>query len=122
MKLQRHRIATIVCLFGLWLQMMAPAFALSMQNHALDPLSVICHSGSASDQDHRKAPAHHTPACEHCLLCHAVSGGLVPDVKPVFTHLDYPVSSPHRWATTEALAPPTDIWRHAEPRGPPTLV
>ena len=122
--MDRHRrLATLVCMLSLWLQMMAPALASSMPRHAPDPFSVICHAASAGGQDHRKAPVPpHAPACDHCLLCHAVAGGMPPDGRPVFTRLDHPVSSPLRWVVDQTVVPANDVSRHAKPRGPPSLV
>ena len=101
---------------------MAPALALSMPRHAPDPLAVICHGASAEQPDHREVPVPHAPACDHCLLCHAVAGGLPPNSRPVFTLFDYPVSSPLRWVAARTTVPTTDLSRSAQPRGPPILV
>lgn len=121
--MNRHRrLATLVCLLSLWLQMLAPALALSMQRHGPDPFSVICHSASAGEQDHRKSPVPHAPACDHCLVCHAMTVGMPSDGRPVFTRLDYPVSSPLRWTAAATFVPSNDTSRHPKPRGPPSLV
>lgn len=100
--------------------MLAPAMAFGMHHPTVDPLSVICHAGGGSSQ--KPAPTHHhAPTCDHCLLCHAVAGGLPPDGRPVFTRLDHPVASPLRWRHQDPLVVLPAVGRDAQPRGPPIL-
>jgi hypothetical protein len=101
---------------GLWAAV-APFAAAS----AVDPFTVICHSGTSAPAE--QAPAHGplTPAhaCDHCNLCSAATPPLVPDTALVVRF------EPER--ALEVLRP-VDIARHddvaAKPnlaRGPPAF-
>ncbi len=115
-----HRFGIIgICLFALaiWAQLLAPAAAERMQA-APDPFSVICtHAPAGSDQ-----PAHSSHEHHCCPLCHAYLGGAPLDDRPLYTRLDFPVSSPLRWrlaTTTASLGRP---WRAHRPRDPPSSI
>lgn len=111
-----------VYLFALaaWAQLLAPVAAAQMMS-ASDPFSVICATPST---DGGGAPAGHHGSQAHqcCVLCHAVLGGPLPDARPPYTALDYPVASRLRWRhAAVAPRPYRPAFRH-RPRGPPALV
>lgn len=118
-----HRARHIALAFGLlalWLQLLSPGLAMSAQFRGSVPGATICHGGSHDGHGDPSTP--HTPACEHCVLCHAVATGPLPDGRPVFTLFDYPVSSPLRWIAVAAPNRHVEPGRDAQPRGPPILV
>lgn len=120
----RHgsRTATFLCLLALWLQVLAPVLALSMQNRAVDPFSVICQGSAAAAQD--RSSTHHSGqhACDHCLLCQAVAGGLPANGSPAFTRSDYPVVGPQRRHAVASLGSLETPKRKAQPRAPPISI
>ena len=108
-----------ICLFALaiWAQLLAPAAAEQM-DHAFDPFSVICaHPAGGGDQP---APASHDHHC--CTFCHAYLGGAPLDDRPLYTHLDYPVSSPLRWHLVASAPSLRRPWRAHRPRDPPLSI
>ncbi len=61
--------------------MHAILFGMSMQpaGAAVDPFSIICHSGTASASDQTPADQTPTKACDHCSLCFVASAAIGPD-------------------------------------------
>ena len=70
MKLPVRRIAGALAIIAiglhtaLWGVILTPALGA-----AIDPLSVICHSGGDAAPDQAPAGPVHSHACEHCNLC-----------------------------------------------------
>jgi hypothetical protein len=96
-------------------------FGVPMQaaGSAVDPFTIICHSGPVDPAAAEQAPANQTPtkACDHCSLCFvaaALAGpGAIPAGRlapPTVLHVLWPASSAARahFATGPNL-----------PRGPP---
>jgi hypothetical protein len=84
-----------------------------------DPLSVICHSDVAADEDGSKAPAAQHSCCDSCILCHAAPAANTPDEagylilrpRPARPAL-IPANEPHRAAVFHqafARGPPSDV-------------
>lgn len=116
-----RRIALALGLLALWLQLLAPALASGMRHPVFDGRATICHGASSDSHGSGGPEAPHSPACDHCVLCHVVAVGPLPDGRPVFTLFDYPVSSPARWSALAIPLRRVDPGRDAQPRGPPIL-
>lgn len=77
-----RKALNVVAILAIALHTALWAGALPSAGAAVDPFSVICHSGGpAADAQAPDAPAQApSKACDHCSLCATTAAGVPPDV------------------------------------------
>ncbi len=114
-----RKALNVVAILAIALHTVLWAGAMPSAGAAVDPFSVICHSGEpAADAQAPDAPAQApSKACDHCSLCASTAAGVPPE--DIIAGRLAPARVLLRLAVATSARPPHELGTDKLPRGPP---